>query len=120
MSLHMVRNGILTVVQDVLHVLFVLGLVTDVVGSDTLLVCSTRVVVADLAALACLRLGVVRRERTQRARRQRIVIARVGGAGAAGHDWYIMRLNHVLTFEQHKSMLAWGKQTLIECMHSRG
>ena len=120
MSLHMVRNGILTVVQDVLQILSVLGLVTDVVGSsDTLLVCTTRVVVADLAALACLRLGVVRRERTQRARRQRIVIARVGGAGAAGLDWYTMRLNHVLPFEQQKSMLAWGKQTLSACMRSR-
>ena len=58
--------------------------------------------------------------RAQRVRRQRIVIARVGGAGAAGHDWYTMRLNHVLTFEQQKSMLAWGKQTLIEHMHCRG
>jgi hypothetical protein len=77
-------------------------------------------VVADVEAHARLRHGVVRRERAQRARRQRIVIARVGGAGAAGHDWYIMRLNHVLTFEQQKSMLAWGKQTLIEYMHSRG
>ncbi len=81
------------------------------------------VVVADVEAHARLRHGVVRRERAQHARRQRIVIARVGGASAAGHDWYIMRLNHVLTFEQQKSMLAWlawGKQTLIEYMHSRG
>ena len=63
---------------------------------------------------------VVRRESAQRVRRQRIVIARVGGAGAAGHDWYTMRLNHVLTFEQQQSMLAWGKQALIEHMHCRG
>ncbi len=100
--------------------LFVLGLVTDVVGSDALSYARREVVVADVEAHARLRRGVVRRERAQRARRQRIVIARVSGAGAAGHDWYIMRLNHVLKFEQHKVMLAWGKQTLIECMHSRG
>ena len=31
-----------------------------------------------------------------------------------------MRLNHVLTFEQQKSMLAWGKQALMEYMHCRG
>ena len=41
MSLHMVRNGILTVVQVVLQVLFILGLVADMVGSDALLVCTT-------------------------------------------------------------------------------
>jgi hypothetical protein len=42
MSLHVVRNGILTVVPVVLQVLFVLGLVADVVGSVVLLVCSRR------------------------------------------------------------------------------
>jgi hypothetical protein len=52
MSLHVVRNGMLTVVLDVLHVLF------------------------------------------------------VGGAGAARRNWYIKRSDQVLTFEQHKSMLA--------------
>ena len=77
------------------------------------------VVVADVW-LPRLRHGAVRRERAQRARRQRIVFARVGGAGAAGHDWDIMRLNHVVTFELQKSMLAWGKQALIEHMHCRG
>ena len=41
MSLHMARNGILTVVQVVLQVLFILGLVADMVGSDVLLVCTT-------------------------------------------------------------------------------
>ncbi len=41
MSLHVVRNGILTVVQCVLQVLFILGLVADMVGSDALLVCTT-------------------------------------------------------------------------------
>jgi hypothetical protein len=45
-------------------------------------------------------------------------VARVGGAGAAGHDWYIMRLDHVLTFEQQKSLLACSKQALVVCMHS--
>jgi len=78
------------------------------------------VVVADVEAHVRVRHGVVRRERAQRARRQRIVFARVGGAGAAGHDWDIMRLNHVVTFEQQKSMLAWGKQTLSACMGSQG
>ena len=77
------------------------------------------VVVADVW-LPRLRHGAVRRERAQRARRQRIVFARVGGAGAAGHDWDIMRLNHVVTFEQQKSMLAWGKQALSACMRSQG
>ena len=79
-----------------------------------------QVVAADVVVHARVRHGVVRRVRAQRVRRQRIVIARVGGAGAAGHDWYTMRLNHVLTFEQQKSMLAWGKQALIEHMHCRG
>ena len=77
------------------------------------------VVVADVW-LPRLRHGAVRRERAQRARRQRIVFARVGGAGAAGHDWDIMRLNHVVTFELQKSMLARGKQALIEHMRCRG
>ena len=76
MSLHMVRNGILTVVRDVLQILFVLGLVTDVVGSDAFWYARREVVVADVEAHARLRRGVVRRERAQRARRQRIVIAR--------------------------------------------
>jgi hypothetical protein len=78
------------------------------------------VVVADVEAHVRVRHGVVRRERAQRARRQRIVFARGGGAGAARHDLDIMRLNHVLTFEQQKSMLAWGKQALIGHMHCRG
>ena len=41
MSLHMVRNGILTVLQVVLQVLFILGLVADMVGSDASLVCTS-------------------------------------------------------------------------------
>ena len=41
MSLHMVRNGLLTVVQEVLQVLFILGLVAAMVGSDALLVCTS-------------------------------------------------------------------------------
>jgi hypothetical protein len=78
------------------------------------------VVVADVEAHVRVRHGVVRRERAQRARRQRIVFARGGGAGAARHDLDIMRLNHVLTFEQQKSTLAWCKQTLSACMLSQG
>ncbi len=104
-------------VPVVLQVLFVLGLVADVVG---LLVCTTtNVVVAHVACAGCLRRGVVRWERTQRACRQRITSARVGGASAARRDWYIKRLDHVLTFEQQKSMLAWSKQTLMECTYPR-
>jgi hypothetical protein len=120
MPLHVVRNGILTAVPFVLQVVFFLGLVADVVGSDVVLVCTTtNAVVAHVACAGCLRRGVVRWELTQRARRQRITSARVGGAAAARRDWYIKRLDHVLTFEQQKSMLAWSKQTLIECTHPR-
>ena len=119
MSLHVVRNGILTVVLCVLQVLFILGLVPTWSAETPCWYARRVVVAADVEVHTRLRHGVVWRERAQRVRRQRIVIARVGGAGAAGHDWYIMRLNHVLTFEQQKSMLAWGKQTLSACMRSR-
>ena len=92
----------------------------DVVGSDILLVCTTtNVVVAHVTCAGCLRRGVVRWERTQRACRQRITSARVGGASAARRDWYIKRLDHVLTFKQQKSKLACSKPALIACMHSR-
>ena len=40
--------------------------------------------------------------------------------GAARRDWYIKRSDHVLTFEQQKSTLAWCKQTLSACMLSQG
>ena len=119
-SLHVVRNGVSTVVQCVLQGFIhpwargwhgrqrrPSGMHVD------------EVVAADVVVHARVRHGVVWRERTQRARRQRIASARVGGAGAARRDWYIKRSDHVLTFEQQKSMLAWGKQTLIECTHRR-
>ena len=115
----MVRNGISTVVQGVLQVLSIHGLIAGMVGSDALLVARRRRRRRRRGSAHPLPTWCRSRERAQRARRQRIVIARVGGAGAAGHDWYIMRLNHVLTFEQQESMLAWGKQALIEHMHCR-
>ena len=59
MSLHVVRNGILTVVQCVLQVLFILWLVVDVVGSDAFWY-ARRVVVADVEAHNRFRHGVVR------------------------------------------------------------
>ena len=119
-SLHVVRNGVSTVVQCVLQ-----GLIHPWARGwhgrqrRTFGMHVDDVVVADVW-LPRLRHGAVRRERAQRVRRQRIVIARVGGAGAAGHDWYTMRLNHVVTFELQKSMLARGKQALIEHMHCHG
>ena len=58
MSLHVVRNGILTVVQCVLQVLFILWLVVDVVGSDAFWYARREVVVADVEAHAGLRHGV--------------------------------------------------------------
>ena len=60
MSLHVVRNGILTVVQCVLQVLFILWLVVDVVGSDAFWYARREVVVADVEAHNRFRHGVVR------------------------------------------------------------
>ena len=99
------------------RVLSIHGLVAGMVGSDALLVCtstkSSQQTLSCTPASDLVSFGGARATCSQ-------TKDRVGGAGAAGHDWYTMRLNHVLTFEQQKSMLAWGKQALIEHMHCRG
>ena len=59
MSMHVVRNGILTVVQVYYRFLFILGLVVDVVGSDAFWYARREVVVADVEAHARLRHGVL-------------------------------------------------------------